>query len=114
MSIALCLTCVLVLGGANVDAQPAAGAIVGRDLDRELPAGILLALVVGRLEARRGASSNAGSKTFMRIVAWGQPSEQSPHWMQIFGSQIGNVLGDAPLLVLRGARGERAVDRASR
>ena len=25
----------------------------------------------------------------MRIVAWGQPSEQSPHCVQIFGSQIG-------------------------
>ena len=25
----------------------------------------------------------------MRIEACGQPSEQSPHWMQIFGSQMG-------------------------
>ena len=25
----------------------------------------------------------------MRIAAWGQPSEQRPHWMQISASQIG-------------------------
>ena len=25
----------------------------------------------------------------MRIVACGQPSEHRPHWMQIFGSQMG-------------------------
>ena len=38
MSMALCLACCLVLGRADVDAQAAAGAIVGRDLERELPA----------------------------------------------------------------------------
>ena len=37
----------------------------------------------------RALGHRAGSKAFMRIVAWGQPSEQSPHWMQIFASQTG-------------------------
>ena len=52
--------------------------------------GILLGLVQSVALKPSGAlASSGGSKTFMRIVACGQPSEHSPHWMQIFGSQMG-------------------------
>ena len=86
----LVLDPLLVLGRADIDAQAAAGAIVRGHLQRSTSSpGYSLPFQSADLKPSGAPASRAGSKAFMRIVACGQPSEHSPHWMQIFGSQMG-------------------------
>ena len=90
MLMALWLDLGLALGRADVDAHAAAGAVVGRDLDREpvvgqVPRAELLVEEVGRRarpRPRRGRPSSGSS-------ACGQTIAHLPQSMQIVGSQIG-------------------------
>ena len=105
----LVLDLFLVLGRAHVDAQPAAGAIVRGHLHGELPAGIFLALVIGRFESGRGIGQQGRIENLCadRGVRAAQRAQAA------LGANLrvpdGNVLGDAPLFVLRGGGGEGAV-----
>ena len=103
------------LDRAGLDAQPAAGAVLDVDLQRE--AG------VGQPDARRAAPTGTrpaprpaatGRTRCDRITLCGQTKLQLPHWMHRSGSQRGDQLGDVPLLVGRGAARVGAVHRAAR
>ena len=77
---------------------------------RKLQAGKLLA--DGRLGRRRPRARSACSSSSPgtgRMQACGQTSEHWLHWMQLSGIPLGNLDGDAALLVLGGAGGHDAV-----
>jgi len=81
----------LVLGRTDADAQSAAGAVVGRDLDPEdMPArSLALKVAQSKVAGLVSLDSIAGSTTLGRIAACGQTSEHLLHWMQRSWSQIG-------------------------
>ena len=90
MLIALCLTDLLALGRADVDAHAAAGAVVGSHLDGHQVIGPVLAFPRPRDENRSARQPLLPRVNgFMRIAACGQTSAHRPHWMQMSGSQIG-------------------------
>ncbi len=98
------------LGGTHLDAHAASGAVIGRHLDRHPvirrdPSSGSPSSGIRR--ARR--SSAAGSKTFIRIVAWGQTMAHLPQSMQMSGSQIGMLDRDRPFLELRRRSDEASV-----
>ena len=76
-------------GRADVDADPAPGAVVGHHLDGEQLPG--KSVDRNSLVAKpSGAPSSAvGSNTLILIAAWGQTSAHLAQSMQIAGSQIG-------------------------
>ena len=104
----------LVLGRADVDAQAAAGAIVGSHLHDKLPAGELLALVVGRSKTFRSLGQQRrieGLHANRRVRA---TERTQPALRANLRIPDGNVLGDAAFFVLRGCGRERPVSTAGR
>ena len=84
----------------------------GRDLERELPTLIFRGLLSVDLKPAGALPSSAGRGRRLSCgsQACGQAIEQSPHWMQILGSQTG-MSWRPTCFSHRGAGGAGAVDR---
>ena len=80
-----------VLGGTDLDAEPAAGAVVGRDLHGVGEAFELGGEPLGFAAERRAVRPRraAGSNTLVTMAVWGQIIEQRLHCTHRSGSQIG-------------------------
>jgi hypothetical protein len=114
MLMALWLDLGLALGRADVDAHAAAGAVVGRDLDREQVVGQVPRLELLGQEAGRGARAGRGREDLhpdrgVRADHGALAAVDADR-----GIPDRDRLGDGPLLVLRGSGGERPVDREAR
>ena len=110
MLIALWRDLGLALGRAHVDAHAAAGAVVGRDLDREAVPGEVLRAELLVQELVRGVGHRLGREDLH--ADGGVRADDGA--LAAVDADVGvpdrDLLGDGPLLVPGGAGGERAVD----
>ncbi len=98
------------LGGANVDADAAAGAVVGSDLDREQVVAVVLFLPQLRGETGRGVGERRPSGN--ALIGWRRAGRPARRGRSRCRCRIpnGDLRGDAPLFELSRAGGKRAVD----